>query len=281
MVAQATQQYREVKRRANVGETIRITENADVMGQSHHIGKTFVARFISTGGWVDTDGKWDDGSTLNLTDDEYVVLEPITETESFVDLIANLSAEVVRLSKRVETLETMWSPRDEAEDNPQPKQLTRDEIVAKAKADVEELALNDEHNETRCRRSGKQGPFYLLEDTYGTYAEFIINREKRTVVCLLRGYVGHGVLAKGIAKASPEDCYNTSLGKTIALHRALGLEIPEEYVKCLQPTEVQDGDVVLNWEGNRKLVGYGCGLLSVNYVKGCGYKVIDDSARYE
>ena len=50
--------------------------------------------------------------------------------------------------------------------------------------------------------------------------------------------------ARGIAKAAPDDCFNVHIGKAIALHRALGLEVPDEYLNAPQPTEVRVGDAV-------------------------------------
>ncbi|MGG3628159.1 hypothetical protein ABES28_07925, partial [Bacillus licheniformis] len=101
-------------------------------------------------------------------------------------------------------------------------QERRDEIVERAKADV----------------SG------LLKRDIGHDHEFIVNTEKRTVVVLrkLRGCTN--IVRRGIAKAAPDDCFNVHIGEAIALHRALGLEVPDEYLNAPQPTEVRVGDVV-------------------------------------
>src|SRR5690606_16781160 len=73
-------------------------------------------------------------------------------------------------------------------------------------------------------------------------AEFVVNREKRTVVALLvhrfDGSKRQPVIARGIAKCAPDDCFNVHIGKVIALRRALGLEVPDEYLNAPQPTEV-------------------------------------------
>lgn len=123
------------------------------------------------------------------------------------------------------------------EERPQEKtaQERRDEIVEQAKADIDGLKKNHRYrvpdvNSRRC---------YFI-----CYAEFIVNREKRTVVALLRGVDSHEIFARGIAKAAPDDCFNVHIGKAIALHRALGLEVPDEYLNVPQPTEVREGDVV-------------------------------------
>ncbi|MEJ9344954.1 hypothetical protein [Bacillus licheniformis] len=111
----------------------------------------------------------------------------------------------------------------------------RDEIVVQAKADINAL---------------KNYNFYEVsdaDDLYNPYictAEFIVNNQKRTVVVLLRGANSSKVYARGIAKTAPDDCFNEHIGKAIALHRALGLEVPDEYLNAPQPTEVRVGDVV-------------------------------------
>ncbi|WP_440097366.1 hypothetical protein [Bacillus paralicheniformis] len=127
-------------------------------------------------------------------------------------------------------------------------QERRDEIVEQAKADINEL---------------KNRNFYEVPDAdnfYNPYictAEFIVNNQKRTVVALLRGANTSKVYARGIAKATPDDCFNVHIGKAIALHRALGLEVPDEYLNAPQPTEVRVGDVVGSFEINEVADYYG------------------------
>ncbi|MDF4197356.1 hypothetical protein [Bacillus subtilis] len=114
-------------------------------------------------------------------------------------------------------------------------QARRDEIVEQAKADLENLADED-------------GPVYQTEDNEGyqcsCYASFRVNKEHRTVACDLRGVRTGERYKRGIAKAAPDDCFNVHIGKAIALRRALGLAVPDEYLKAPQPTEVRVGDVV-------------------------------------
>src|SRR5699024_6527622 len=74
--------------------------------------------------------------------------------------------------------------------------------------------------------------------------EFVVNKEKRTVVALLRGWGSGTIVKRGIAKCAPKDCFNVHIGKAIALRRALGLEVPDEYLNAPQPTEVREGDIV-------------------------------------
>src|SRR5690606_7062031 len=117
----------------------------------------------------------------------------------------------------------------------------------------------------------------------GSSAEFIVNEDKRTIVALLRGKHSSKVRAKGTAKCAPGDCFNVHIGKAIALRRALGLEVPTEYLNAPQPTEVRVGDVV-DYEGYRvtvrpadRLYRYDEGFCAIgSYVAETG-KIIDDS----
>jgi hypothetical protein len=111
----------------------------------------------------------------------------------------------------------------------------RDEIIEKSKMDVAELRnINGRYDVS--------DPHMFVP--WSCNAEFIVNKEKRTVVALLRGYGSGNVYAKGIAKGAPTDCFNVHIGKAIALRRALGLEMPSEYLNAPQPTEVRVGDIV-------------------------------------
>lgn len=108
------------------------------------------------------------------------------------------------------------------------RQERRDEIVEQAKGEID--ALN------------------VLADEY--YYTFEVNREKRTVVTLKRRVASGMVWGRGIAKCGPSDCFNVHIGKAIALRRALGLEVPIEYINTPQPTEVREGDIIRwKWGG--------------------------------
>ena len=83
--------------------------------------------------------------------------------------------------------------------------------------------------------------------------EFIVNREKNTVVALLRlayGWTGK-VEGKGIAKCIPGDVFNEWIGKAIALARAMEIDIPEEFTDAVQPDEVVQGVIIKFSEGSR------------------------------
>src|SRR5690625_3866355 len=114
------------------------------------------------------------------------------------------------------------------------QQDRRDRIIEKAKKDVEKLTGDSE----------------VFRATLGGYknqaaqARFVINKEKRTVVSLIIGYYSKKVYERGIAKAHPNDCFNVHIGKAIAVRRALGLEVPDEYLNAPHPTRVRKGDIV-------------------------------------
>src|SRR5690606_36553699 len=114
------------------------------------------------------------------------------------------------------------------EETPQAK---RDRIVEQAKKDVEGLKYKDTD-------------FHVTIGGFACVADYIVNKEKSTVVTLLRGGSSNIVRAKGIAKCAPGDCFNEHIGKAIALRRALGLEIPSEYLTVPNPTEVRVGYVM-------------------------------------
>lgn len=117
------------------------------------------------------------------------------------------------------------------------QQALRDGIVEQAKADVvylrERMISNEVNSEGNPTFQGLR-----------TISEFHVNRKKRTVVVLVKGASTSTLLEKGIAKCAPGDCFNVHIGKAIALRRALGLPVPDEYLNAPQPTEVRVGDVV-------------------------------------
>jgi|SRR5699024_455530 len=159
------------------------------------------------------------------------------------------------------------------------RQERRDEIVAKAKADIDGLKTEGQY-EVR----GEYAWVYVCD------AEFVVNKEKRTVVALLKGLWSRIVYAKGIAKCHPDECFNVHIGKAIALRRALGWKVPEEYLNAPQPTEARVGDEVKSIHDEFTEWGNGVvvriekpGSLRGYWVKDGSYmplkyaKIIDDS----
>jgi hypothetical protein len=117
-------------------------------------------------------------------------------------------------------------------------QAHRDEIVEQAEQDIKKIE--------RVGRSyltpGDTGNYTYRHRVF--YVEFVVNREKRTVVALVRDARTGEVRERGKAKCHPNDCFNVHIGKAIALRRALGLDVPDEYLNAPQPTEVRVGDIV-------------------------------------
>ncbi|MDR9852921.1 hypothetical protein RJP21_04810 [Paenibacillus sp. VCA1] len=169
-----------------------------------------------------------------------------------------------------------------------PQQI-RDEIVERAKADVRELL------DRNYPRSDGYHPSIWFTNKDGASitdkCEFIVNRDKRTVVALI-SLIGGKPFRKGIAKCAPNDVFNAHIGKAIALRRALGLEVPAEYLNVPNPTEVRVGDVVIgilsgvkavvHHVGNGDVIGNRSGWVYGRYEDGdalstYNFKIIDDS----
>ncbi|WP_342480434.1 hypothetical protein NST07_25815 [Paenibacillus sp. FSL L8-0340] len=138
-------------------------------------------------------------------------------------------------------------------------QQIRDEIVERAKADV--LALTKTPQIMRVNTlSGGVMSFYPRGCDYSACDEvnFVVNAEKRTVVALIR-WIGGEVWAKGTAKCAPGETFNAHIGRAIALHRALGLTVPAEYLSVPQPPEVRVGDIIFypsnSGDGRKAIVG--------------------------
>jgi hypothetical protein len=237
--------YREERRKARVGERVLITYH------KHDLrGKVAVVRCFDRDG----DAKFEPPHQgFYAEHDWYVVLTPIDEPKAettttpavynvtinvtvngTVDDVAQAIADAMKRELTKMSAQEFVSHAEEllglAKSAQQPAaQCLRDEIVERAKRDIGELKTT--HYPTLAQY----------------YAEFIVNREKRTVVCLLRAqrYDGKGkVVSRGIAKCAPDDCFNVHIGKAIALRRALGLPVPVKYLNAPQPTEVRVGDVV-------------------------------------
>ncbi|MEI2356113.1 hypothetical protein [Mesobacillus zeae] len=200
----------------------KIGEVFDVTGTDHPTRSGYSVRY---------DGEC---SKYYVTSDD---CEIVNEEDDEMGVIEKMQAEITELKSRVAALEgTKVSIREAGGKSlllKTPQQI-RDEIVAKAKADVASIVGEDEGFRTTIGRFDNQ---YVIP-------KFFVNKEKRAVTVLIYGGFSHDLLLKGIAKADPSDCFNVHLGKAIALRRALGLVMPAEYYTAPQPTEVRVGDVV-------------------------------------
>jgi len=188
------------------------------------------------------------GDKNRLFSDEYAVLEPLTNAEPLssrsaaeqcAENIARLERRIAELEERVKRLSNPVKAKTLAERSAQPP--TRDEIIEKAKRDVADL-LNMNHP-----RLDGEGAWFTDKDgsIITDRCDFVVNRKKRTVVALIR-YLDDGkVWRTGRAKCAPGDVFNTHIGRAIALRRALGLDVPDEYVNAPKPTEPRVGDIVI------------------------------------
>jgi hypothetical protein len=211
----------------NIGDTVVIEQTDFCCSDGTH---TIVARSVEGG----TNMMFRPTDLAPLYEDPTVeIAELRNELARLLDRIDSLAARViVPVAEPIPTLPTLQEIRDKA--------------VAEAKKDVEDILAIGRDDYRLLEGSPFRGKFYD--------ADFIVNKEKRTVVALvyhLDGFVAKPYprkepkpIAKGIAKCDPTDTFNVHLGKAIALRRALELEVPEEYLKAPQPTEIRVGDVI-------------------------------------
>jgi hypothetical protein len=265
--------YREVNRAARDGELVKIVKVIDGF-DAYQVGD--ILKVVRTEGrdnsyfhqaYIERKFNDEEGQAF-LWKDEYVVLEPLDDaqaasetSETSSDRIAALEKTVDDLQKRVDVLEEKLEESikkqrfeektDQAreifgslwKDAPKPKSPTRDEIVERAKKDVETLVYYGKSTDGYRKIPGRFGHIYYR-------VKFNVNREKRTVVALIYEAYADGSIDKnvapvrGIAKCAPDDVFNVHIGKAIALRRALGLYVPDEYINAPQPTEPRVGDIV-------------------------------------
>lgn len=122
-------------------------------------------------------------------------------------------------------------------------------------------------------------------------ADFIVVKEKRKVICLLKDIETGKVVARGIAKCDPQDTFNVDIGSAIALYRALGLNVPSDYLNVPNPVKHEAGQIVQWNSGQRrkylikKIDGHsywfknmqtGVSLDNVRYDDGINATIIED-----
>lgn len=257
--------YKTEKRKANVGERILITEDAFSFGRFKR-GDVFIVR--------STDGMGVRGEVNRfIYHYEYEVIvgehtpAPNLDEMDYDELVALSEAVMEALRTRsykngydqgridvdIEATHGSYEKYD---------QQKRDEIVAKAKEDIAVLYKRD----------------------LGYRHDFIINAEKRTVVALRKSFAEGYVRERGIAKCAPNDCFNAHIGKAIALRRALGLEVPAEYLNVPQPTEVRVRDIIEAADCCGEKYRFKVGLIEddkIYDVRGDGtYTYLDAAVRY-
>lgn len=118
----------------------------------------------------------------------------------------------------------------------------RAELIQRAREFVEE---HEKSKNAEAIRS--YGNKYCRNHFYES--DFITKNNKVTVLIHLTNYRGHRlktVAAVGRSKCMPGEVFNEWIGKAISLARALEIEIPQEFLRAVQPTEKVIGMRVLS-----------------------------------
>ncbi|WP_339811188.1 hypothetical protein MKY63_00840 [Paenibacillus sp. FSL R7-0189] len=249
-----TQQYREVKRKAAVGERIKVV-NAWATGGLYENGDVFTVTETHAEHEGAVIGVAERLSAVGIVVGEYVVLEPVTESiapsplsadplyAAFRQFVADNAAEIRAILPQLEApgisaggiVDSPFTVADSGAVIARTPKLNRAQVIAKATADVAEL-----------KRFGLSTFANLPKESplFGMYyaVEFHVNRDKRAVTALVKR--GGALFAKFTAKCSPADVFHAEIGKAIALRKALGLTVPTEYTDAPQPDKPQVGAVV-------------------------------------
>jgi hypothetical protein len=87
-------------------------------------------------------------------------------------------------------------------------------------------------------------------------AEFIVAKEKKKVICLLKSTHTNRKISKGVAICDEEDTFNADIGMAIALYRALKLNVPSNYFEIPNPTDYEAGQLIewSDYEGTKYII---------------------------
>ncbi|MGP0579162.1 hypothetical protein ACTP13_19445 [Paenibacillus peoriae] len=226
------QNYREVKREANVGERIKIVNPQVAIGYGKG-DEGSVAETRTPGVFAQINGR-----RRGVYHEEYVVLEPVTSVN--VPDISEAFAQFIR--DNADTIRAILGDVTKTE----PAALTRAAVIEKARADVAELErIGRDVDSCLPELSPFHSNFYRVK--------FYVNREKRAVTACITYRDGSAVRARGIAKAAPDDVFHAEIGKAIALRRALGLTVPSEYTDAPKPDDLRKGHIVLSPAVHKKV----------------------------
>ncbi|WP_268623917.1 hypothetical protein [Paenibacillus alvei] len=151
--------------------------------------------------------------------------------------------------------------------------LTREQVIEKAKEFVSDDNLHNFVGSPLPESHGyfwpytKSGVYYGEHRTKGQCHDvvFMVNRTKRTVVALIK--LCDEIRARGIAKCMQGDVFNVHIGMAIALAKALGKEVPTEFVNAPQPDISKVGDYV-KYDGYVVEVKQPIANKSCNYTRG-------------
>src|SRR5690625_626471 len=227
--------YREVARRAKVGELVKMLDylhgnNGDILR----------VREVDSDGIAQFEGKRDGEGSPQYDrgrGDLYVVLEPVARDKcarevlaeekrnNEIDEIARIGLRLAKVSRKLDEVQRDVREMVYGKPERKPAGPTRDDVIKRAKADVATLSR-------------------------GLDLSLRINREGRSVVARIstsdryKDLVVRVLQSRGIARCSPGDVFNIHIGKAIALRRALGYTVPDEYVNAPRPVMARVGDVV-------------------------------------
>lgn len=231
-------QYREVPRKANAGERIKIVDACyagvpPVYANGDEL--TVVRDFGSMG--VRVDRKWDVKSGIDawVAHREYVVLEPIVAPAPLAETAAlnlpDLFAQFIRdnapaVRSYLAEIDPVESAEPLADVFEIKTPLTRAKVIEMARERVAYLTA-------RLPFNGE--------------IKFRVNRERRTVVA--EGYRNGVRTGKFYAKCAPDDVFNADIGKAIAAERALGLAVTDAFVNAPKPDKAVPGVVIRKVSG--------------------------------
>lgn len=162
----------------------------------------------------------DRGDALGITDSEMYHLEPVG-ADKVVYLRKELEEATANVNRIAAELaaEVMNTPSIEAF-----MKKARAKIVADAVRDVETI-----RNSMQSYQTPHEGNALYRQAV--TVPEFHVNPDKGVVVAIVKRRNNLRVVAaKAMAKAHPNDVFSAEVGKAIALRRAVGLDVPEEYL---------------------------------------------------
>lgn len=168
--------------------------------------------------------------------------EKKTEAEKFDEAMNDISSLVVKAgmsSAEALSYPTPWSTID-LFDEPSTREYTREEIVAYAKKEIDNLKNERGYYEIDDNRMGS----FLFNMPFSCNLEFVVDSKNRTVVALMKGLHSGGVRSRGKAVADPKDVFNEDIGKAIALYRAMDEEVPDYLIYAPKPKGVRVGDIV-------------------------------------
>ncbi|WP_145412457.1 hypothetical protein [Paenibacillus xylanexedens] len=246
-MSNATQTFREVKRKANAGERIKIV-NAGYAGYPPVYSNGDELTVIRDNGsiGVRVDRKWRDGSDIDawVSHEEYVVLESIVPIAPSTAQLPDLFAQFIRDNApavRSYLVEISAEPVAEVSE---PAPLTRAKVIEMARERVTELGRIGRDDDARLKGSAKfRGSWFEVD--------FVVNRDKRAVTALVYELSGFSYTRKrrkpdavGIAKCAPDDVFNADIGKAIAAERALGLALTDAFVNAPKPDSIVAGMIV-------------------------------------